>query len=407
MKVAIVNLITKTVDMPKKKSGIVGLSPTPSKKDIEVNIMELALRIGQQGNEVTVFVSDAYRPKEPLEHIGKNVRVEYLRTGHKKVFPPAYIPYTPELVNRLSSDGFDIIQSGEFFQWGTILASRSARKKGIPLVVWQELDIHPQFPGGLMQSTYNRTYGRVVRKRISSFVPRSESARRYLLGIGIPPEDISSVIHTGVNTDFFHPLNDDGLKEYFGFGRDAALVLSVGRLHPNKGFDILIKAVAKAKERIPSISLAIKGNGPQEGELRELITKLDLKGNARVISDYITREDMNKLYNAADFTAIASRVDLFPFSSLESIACGKPVVSIYGRAIELDVIANHGTGIYVSSGSVNDFADSIVHLARDAEMRLEMGKKALRLCQREFDLKVVSKRFCDLYHDIANRVTAA
>ncbi len=400
MRIAIVNLITKTVDMPEKKTSILGLSPSSMKSDRETNIMELASRISGMGNEVTVFVSDTYEPEDSAGSEDGRFKVKYLKTMYRTVLPPAYIPFTPELVNEITSDHFDIVQSGEFFQLGTILASKAASKIAVPFIVWQELDVNPQFPGGILQATYNLTYGRLVTRRISTFVPRSFSARNYLLSIGMRPVDVSRVIHTGVNTQVFHPLRDEDLKTKFGIDSNSPLVLSVGRLHPNKGFDVLIRAIAKVREEVPNVSLIIKGSGPGQTQLEELIGKLDLGGNVTIITDHIPRKSMNELYNASDFTAICSRVDLFPFSAMESLACGKPVVSTFGRSVRLDIIGNHGTGIYVPNGSTRALADSIVYLIRNTKLRLRMGKNALHLCRREFDLDVVSERFCNLYHQL-------
>ena len=383
--------------MPVKKSSIVGLSPPPLKSDRDANIMELASRIGKLGNDVTVFVSDAYQPLECKATPDDGFRVKYLNTEFKTIFPPAYLPFTPELADEIGNGRFDVIQSAEFFQWGTILASRAASENGVPFLVWQEMDINPQFPGGILQATYNLTYGRFVSKRVTSFVPRSTSAKKYLLDLNIRTEDISPVIHTGVDTRAFYPLEDPGLKDKLGFPPDAPLILSVGRLHPNKGFDILIRTIAQVKRRIHDISLIVKGDGPQKEELEDLVNGLHLERNVKIVTEHFSKKEMNELYGASDFTAIASRVDLFPFSAIESLACGKPVVSIFGRAVELDVIGNHGTGIYIPDQSMEGLADAIVYLVRNPQIRREMGRKAHRLCQIEFDLNIVSQRFHDLY----------
>ena len=68
-----------------------------------------------------------------------------------------------------------------------------------------------------------------------------------------------------------------------------------------------------------------------------------------------------------------------------------------------DIIRNHGTGIYVPNESTRMLADSIVYLIRNTKLRLRMGKNALHLCRREFDLDVVSERFCNLYHQLVGK----
>jgi glycosyltransferase involved in cell wall biosynthesis len=397
MKIAIVNLITKTVDMPRKKSSILGLSPDGIESDEDANIMEHASNMGALGNDVTVFVSDTYRPRNVWTESNERVKVEYLPTKLKTVFPPAYIPFTPQLESEILSGRFDVVQSGELFQWGTVLASRATRKNKMPLIVWQEIDINPRFPGGIVQATYNGTYGRIVDRRVATYVPRSKSAMNYLAAIGIGKNRVSSVIHTGVNTGIFHPLEDGNLKDEFGFKSETPLAVAVGRLHSNKGFDFLIRVIAKARQRVPNVSLIIKGSGPQKAELIELIEELHLEKNVVILSEHLSREAMNHLYAAADFTTISSRVDLFPFSAIETLACGKPIISSFGRAIELDVIGDHSTGILVPDGSVDSFADAIVYLVRNREVRKEMGRNALRLCQEQFDMDVICRQFHSLY----------
>lgn len=403
MKIGIVNLITKTVDMPDKRTSIIGLSPSQMISDKEANILQLGSKISSMGHEVTIFISDAYEPVEPSNLSDGRTRVKYLETKLGKVFPPAYIPFTPALADEISSTDFDVVQSGEFFQWGTVLASKAAKKNNVPFIIWQEMDINPQFPGDILQTTYNRTYGRLVSRRTSAFVPRSESARRYLLSLGISPDIIAPIIHTGVDTEVFHPLEDGDLKERFGVRPESPLILSVGRLHPNKGFDILIEALSDVREKIPNVSLAIKGSGPQKAQLERLIDRLGLRANVRIITEHLSRKRMNELYNASDFIAISSRIDLFPFSAMESLACAKPVVSTYGRAVAHDIIGEHGTGILVSDGSRRGFVDAMVHLIRNPKIRHEMGRRALNLCHQQFDLNVVSGQFCDIYNEVASQ----
>jgi glycosyltransferase involved in cell wall biosynthesis len=102
---------------------------------------------------------------------------------------------------------------------------------------------------------------------------------------------------------------------------DAAVVLAIGRLHRQKGFDVLVRAAT----RWPTgrrVVVAIAGDGPQRTALASLIAKLGV--DVRLLGD---RSDIADLLQAADVVAMPSRWEGWPLAAGEVLAAGRPLVA--------------------------------------------------------------------------------
>ncbi len=388
MRIGLVNLITKTADL-QADASVLSARPGVS-DDSELNIVEMARRLEKRGHEVTVFVSDVYRPSRPGRG---DVRIEYLPTKLPLMFPPSLAPFTPSLSKRLKEERLDIVQSGEVFQPGTMLAS-SAADHG-RLFVWQELDILMRGPAGWGQKSFYSTLGRRLAKRCQAIIPRSLSARRHLVEHGIPEEKMAPVVHSGVDTMLYRPMNKSEARERFGIDEDRNVILSIGRLHANKGMDILVRAMCRIRSTDPDALLIIKGVGPEEANLRRMVSDGKLEYNVRVMSDLLDRREMALLYNCADLLAVSSRVDLFPFTAIEAISCGVPIATSFGRGLRSDIVEK-GAGTMLPSEPQN-MARALLELLEEPVQLDIMGRNARELALRDFDHEVAADRLVAIY----------
>src|SRR5437867_1900190 len=124
------------------------------------------------------------------------------------------------------------------------------------------------------------------------------------------------VIRPGIDIDQFRPRQAGEPK--------AGRVIGVGRLLPRKGFDVLIRAIARVSRWVPSVHLLLVGSGPEESSLRALVRQLEIDGSVTFVSRSSRPELVNLLQSAEVFCHPARWESFFPAAPLEAMACGLP-----------------------------------------------------------------------------------
>lgn len=390
MNIALVNLMTKTADIPEGR--IVG-NPVPA-TDANLNVTKLAKSISADGHHVSIFVSDSYEPESKCSL--NNVDIIYVPTKLTSMFPPAIIPCTPMLKKHIRNENFDVVQSGEVFQLGTYYSYGAAKKSQSKFFIWQELDVYMRGTAGIIQKQFYHTIGKRMAK-CCKIIPRSRSAAAHLLESGFSSDQLTEVVHSGVDCNTFRPMNREECRRKFGLDAEQDIIIAVGRLHQNKGFDKLIDAAKYIKRRNPDFKLIIKGSGAEEESLKSLVQKSDLSDVVMIHTDYLSDMEMAELYNCANLYALCSRNDLFPFTAIEAMSCGIPIVSSFGRGIELDIL-NEGAGVKTAD-SPEDLAKAMLALLNDTNTSQSMSNRARTLALNEFDFNVCSKRLCSIYSE--------
>ena len=125
----------------------------------------------------------------------------------------------------------------------------------------------------------------------------------------------SKIIFNAVKADFFS-------EEYCP--SNNSLVVSVGRLEPQKNHKLLIDAIKIAKDCIPTIKCIIYGEGKQREELEKYISELDLKQHIELPGEV---KNVNKVLKRADVFVLSSEYEGMPNALLEALAIGVPSIS--------------------------------------------------------------------------------
>jgi glycosyltransferase involved in cell wall biosynthesis len=150
---------------------------------------------------------------------------------------------------------------------------------------------------------------------------------------------------------------------------DAALVLAVGRLHEQKGFDALVRAATRWSVG-RRVVVAIAGDGPRRDALAALIR--ECRVDVRLLGD---RADVADLLGAADVVAMPSRWEGWPLAAAEVLAAGRPLVaSAVGGLPELVGDA----AILVPPDDPVALAAAISRLLGDVELAAEYGVRAAK-----------------------------
>ncbi|MEO1236001.1 MAG: glycosyltransferase [Planctomycetota bacterium] len=171
---------------------------------------------------------------------------------------------------------------------------------------------------------------------------------------------------------------------------EGETLLAVGRMVPKKGFDVLLRALARIDD--PSMRLTLVGDGPEEAALRGLAEGLGVMDRvdfAGALPNAAVREWMGKAAavvlpcrEAADGDR-----DGIPVVLMEAMARGVPVMS--GDLVTIrELVADNQTGLMVTPGAVDELSDALVRLWGDPEERRRLGAAGRRRVEEEFSMSV-------------------
>jgi glycosyltransferase involved in cell wall biosynthesis len=174
---------------------------------------------------------------------------------------------------------------------------------------------------------------------------------------------------------------------------EATLVLALGRLHPSKGFEILLEAVA----RVPHIYLWLAGEGPEDSALKRKADALGISDRVRFLG---WREDVPDLLAACDMLAVPSRVEPLGNTIIEAWAAGKPVIAS-ASAGPSELIESGQNGLLVPIGDADGLARAIATLAGDRALRARLAEAGRARYQAEFGEAAVVAAYRDFFARVA------
>jgi len=234
---------------------------------------------------------------------------------------------------------------------------------------------------------YLRLIRRIWHNRVSEIDKKNASFSKYILTNSyFSRESIlrsyglnSFVSYLGVDTDIFKPLEIP--KENF--------VLSVGSCGPSKGFDFIIKSLARIDSKIRPKFIIVSNSVDirWKGYLEQLAIKtgVDLE-----IRNLIQDNELIILYNKAKLVVYAPYLEPFGLVPLESMACGTPVIAVREGGVRESIIHNE-TGI-LTERDENMFGEAIAKLLFKKEKRQKIAQRGIESIQDFWTLRHATER---------------
>jgi glycosyltransferase involved in cell wall biosynthesis len=175
-------------------------------------------------------------------------------------------------------------------------------------------------------------------------------------------------------------------------GANAQTIIAMGRLVPQKGFDLLLEAFARIAGRHPEWSIKVLGKGPLKAQLEAQAESLGLKNRVSFVG--VVADPFPMLREAGLFV-FSSRFEGFGNALVEAMACGLPVISFDCPAGPSDIIRPGVDGLLVPPEDVNALANAMDHLLTDAAERERLARRAPEVLER-FSLE----RILAMWHEL-------
>jgi 1,2-diacylglycerol 3-alpha-glucosyltransferase len=332
------------------------LVPSFSKYSGDARVAELqAKELTEDGNEVAIFAlgGDIQPPSHVKLYIMGMPQNSVLERIYRLIFPLDFMKikrWLPELRN------YDMVISHLYpMHW---LAYLLKRRYNIRYVYYDHGIDKPEFFPKIHEKIYLKLFtflNKLSTKNVDKAISVSKFASQELKKLfGLESE----VRYNKVNTKIFRRgLDGSVVRDRHGIG-EAPLILFVGRVTPQKGVHLLIKAFKLIKRKIPGAKLMIVGKHTYDYYSRELKQMSD---DSVIFVESVSHEELANYYAACDVYATCSLRESFNLPVAEARACGKPVVA-FDIGPHREIL--NGDGVLVDKGDILEFADACVEIIK-------------------------------------------
>jgi glycosyltransferase involved in cell wall biosynthesis len=236
-----------------------------------------------------------------------------------------------------------------------------------------------------LRARLERRFELRILRYADAVVVRNQDSRDYLKELGFE----AVIIPVGVEADKYRP-------QYSGGG----YILYGGRLAPEKGVDLLIRAYSRLDSKAQAgFGLVICGSGPLEDELRDLSSRCGIQDRVTFISWLPNPEFIKKLAQSAIFV-MPSRYEGMPVALLEAMASGKPVIASAVPGPQ-DIITHGKDGYLFEKGNPTQLKECLELLIDNTALREEMGRRARETVEAKYTFEKISGMYLKLYEEIA------
>jgi glycosyltransferase involved in cell wall biosynthesis len=241
-------------------------------------------------------------------------------------------------------------------------------------------------------------------KWILSFFPKliavSTDIRDELVRVGADGSRISTVLN-GIDPDAFRRdrSREDAIRGGLGLDRDSYVIGTVGRLEPQKRFDLLIEAFAALHAERPNLKLLIAGAGSLARPLEEQVVRLGLTGCCTLLGH---RTDVVDLHHAFDLFVQSSDYEGTPNAVLEAMALETPIVATSAGG-SAEIVRDRIDGLIVRPGDVPGLTAAMAEAMAHADATAARVRSARTRVETDLSFETRMRTVEGIYVDLMQR----
>ena len=213
-----------------------------------------------------------------------------------------------------------------------------------------------------------------------------------LIALGAPPDRILTCPR-GIDLEVFAP----GVPA----GDRSDTVVSTRALERRYRTDVLIRAIALAREEIADVSAVLAGDGEAVEELRGLCERLGV-GDSVEFPGRMANHELPRHLRAAAVYASAIQTDGVSASLLEAMACGRPVVASRLGGIR-EVVTSEESGLLVDPANADEFSAAIVRLLNNKPFAGRIGERGREIVREIYSWEAIAARHIEFYQKYLNK----
>ncbi|HTQ30709.1 MAG TPA: glycosyltransferase [Opitutaceae bacterium] len=225
------------------------------------------------------------------------------------------------------------------------------------------------------------------------------------------PAEQAHMIPPGYDDNRFYPVSvssQQPIRQRLGF--EGKVVLALGRLARNKGYDLLIDAFTLVAARIPDAVLHLAVGGTQLkadeqklfGELQARAAEAGLTGRVK-FGGYVADADLADYYRAADVFVLSSRYEPFGMTAIEAMACGTPtVVTTHGGLYRAITFGRHA--LYADPFDREDLGIAVVKVLKHPRLATRLSRMGAHKARSLFTWTGIAQQLISLVEERAAAV---